>query len=169
MRGWPILCASLLLAGCDRTAERAEWDGLSTDPTRSGDVSVPEVRTTTFQAGVATQKPLMRNPYADAVDEGEQFYTAFNCAGCHGARGGGGIGPPLARAPFIYGNEPQNIFQSIVQGRPNGMPAFGGKVPDEVVWKIAAYVRSMSAPGSPDPQSAETGTTDDHHSSGDGH
>lgn len=166
MRVCLLLCVSILFTACDRTAERAEWDGLSTDATRSGDVSVPEVRTTTFQAGVATQQQVMRNPYADAVDEGEQFYIAFNCAGCHGARGGGGIGPPLARAPFIYGNEPQNIFQSIVQGRPYGMPAFGGKAPDEVIWKIAAYVRSMSAPGSPDPQSGETTTPSGDNSSG---
>lgn len=154
-----VLCGVIALGGCDRTAERAEWDGLSTDATRSGDVSVPQVRTTTFQAGPATARPLMRNPYADAVDEGERFYIAFNCAGCHGARGGGGIGPPLARGSFIYGNEPQNIFQSIVQGRPYGMPAFAGKAPDEVVWKIAAYVRSMSAPGSPDPEGEQMSTT----------
>lgn len=160
MRPYLLLCAAVMLSACDRTAERAEWDGLSTDATRSGDVTVPQVRTTTFQAGPATPDPTMRNPYAGAVDEGEQFYIAFNCAGCHGARGGGGIGPPLAREGFIYGNEPQNIFQSIVQGRPYGMPAFAGKVPDEVIWKIAAYVRSMSAPGSPDPEGPEMRDSD---------
>jgi len=31
-----------------------------------------------------------------------------------------------------------------VQGRPNGMPSFVGKIPDYQVWEIAAYVRSMS-------------------------
>lgn len=161
MRLRVLLCIALVLGACDRTRERATWDGMSQDPTRSGDVSVPLVRTTTFEAGTATRPEAMRNPFADAADEGQRYYIAFNCAGCHGARGGGGIGPPLARAPFIYGNEPQNIFQSIVQGRPNGMPAFGGKAPDEVIWKIAAYVRHMSAPGSPDPPTADAGGTGD--------
>jgi cytochrome c oxidase cbb3-type subunit III len=148
-----LLCTAALAVGaCERTVERAGWDGLSTDPAASGDVTLPQVRTTTFEAGAATPRPAMRNPFADAADEGERFYVAFNCAGCHGARGGGGIGPPLARESLIYGNDPQNIFQSIVQGRPYGMPAFGGKAPDDVIWKIAAYVRHLSAPGSPDPE-----------------
>ena len=155
-----VLLAVVCLAGCDRTAERAGWDGLSSDRQRSGTVSMPEVQTTTLQAGSQVARPAMRNPYADAVDEGERFYRALNCAGCHGALGGGGMGPPLARESFIYGNEPRNIFQSIVQGRPYGMPSFGGKAPDEVIWKIAAYVRFMSAPGSPDPQNPEARDND---------
>ena len=160
MRRALLFAATVCIAGCDRTAERAEWDGLSSDRQRSGDVSVPQVQTTTLQAGPQVPRPTMRNPWADAVDEGERFYRAFNCAGCHGALGGGGMGPLLARENFIYGNEPQNIFQSIVQGRPYGMPSFGGKAPDEVIWKIAAYVRSMSAPGSPDPQGPEARDND---------
>jgi cytochrome c oxidase cbb3-type subunit 3 len=78
---------------------------------------------------------------------------AFNCAGCHGARGGGGIGPPFADAEWIYGGEPQNVFQSVVQGRPAGMPAFGGQIPDEQVWKIVAFVRSLA--GGPESAGAD--------------
>ena len=69
---------------------------------------------------------------------------SFNCAGCHGGAGGGGIGPPLADAQWIYGDSPANIYASIVQGRPNGMPAFGPSLQGEAVWKLAAYVRSLS-------------------------
>jgi cytochrome c oxidase cbb3-type subunit III len=146
-----LVCTALVAVGCERTQERAGWDGRDQDRAVTGDVTEPHVRTTTFQAGGITPRPRIANPYADAADEGERFYIAFNCAGCHGARGGGGIGPPLARESFIYGNDPQNIFQTIVQGRPYGMPAYGGKAPDEVIWKIAAYVRHLSAPGSPEP------------------
>jgi cytochrome c oxidase cbb3-type subunit 3 len=45
---------------------------------------------------------------------------------------------------WIYGSEPENIAASIVEGRPNGMPAFGGKIVTAQVWQLAAYVRSMS-------------------------
>ena len=38
-------------------------------------------------------------------------------------------------------------MQSILQGRPNGMPAFGGKLPESEAWKIAAFVRSLSGTG----------------------
>jgi len=45
---------------------------------------------------------------------------------------------------WIYGSEPENVFATIVQGRPNGMPAFGGRIPEKEVWQLVAYVRSMS-------------------------
>ena len=35
-------------------------------------------------------------------------------------------------------------FNSIVEGRPNGMPNFSGKIPEYQVWQLVAYVRSMS-------------------------
>jgi cytochrome c oxidase cbb3-type subunit III len=146
----PVLLL-LCVPACERAAERAAWDRRGNDGQQAGALTAPAIVTTTLHAGTVLLPPQTRNPYADAVPEGERFYIAFNCAGCHGARGGGGIGPPLARAQYIYGNEPANIFQSIVQGRPYGMPAFGGKAPDEVIWKIAAYVRYMSQPGSPHP------------------
>lgn len=62
---------------------------------------------------------------------------------CH-FHGGGGIGPPLMDDLWIYGSEPENIFATIVQSRPNGMPSFGGKIPEFQVWQLAAYVRSLS-------------------------
>jgi cytochrome c oxidase cbb3-type subunit 3 len=45
---------------------------------------------------------------------------------------------------WIYGSAPENIFQTIVQGRPNGMPSFGGKIPVDQIWQLVSYVRSMS-------------------------
>jgi len=80
---------------------------------------------------------------AYAVGEGKRLYSAYNCVGCH-AQGGGGIGPALMDSEWIYGSQPQQIYSDIVQGRPNGMPSFGGKVPDYQVWELVAYVRSMS-------------------------
>ncbi|HEX8925110.1 MAG TPA: cytochrome c [Terriglobales bacterium] len=89
----------------------------------------------------------MKNPYearAYDVSEGQRLYTAFNCAGCHAVMGGGSIGPPLRDGMWIYGGSPENIFASIVEGRPNGMPSFRGRIADFEVWRIVAYVRSLS-------------------------
>jgi cytochrome c oxidase cbb3-type subunit 3 len=47
-------------------------------------------------------------------------------------------------AKWIYGHEAHNIFETIVAGRPNGMPAYGDRVPEQQVWQLVAYVRSMS-------------------------
>ena len=55
---------------------------------------------------------------------------------------------------WIYGSSIENIHATIRDGRPNGMPSFRGKIPDDQIWQIAAYVRSLagnassgSAPG----------------------
>jgi cytochrome c oxidase cbb3-type subunit 3 len=53
-------------------------------------------------------------------------------------------------AQWIYGEQPQNIFATIVEGRPNGMPSFRGRVPTQQVWQLVAYVRSLSGQVSKD-------------------
>jgi cytochrome c oxidase cbb3-type subunit 3 len=80
---------------------------------------------------------------AYAMNEGKRLFDSYNCSGCH-AHGGGAIGPPLMDEGWIYGSEPAAIFATIVEGRPNGMPSFRGKVPDIQVAELVAYVRSMS-------------------------
>jgi cytochrome c oxidase cbb3-type subunit 3 len=45
---------------------------------------------------------------------------------------------------WIYGGKIENIVQSIREGRPNGMPSWRGKITDEQIWELAAYVLSMS-------------------------
>ena len=81
---------------------------------------------------------------AYAVSEGKRLYNAYNCVGCHSVAGGGAIGPALSDSEWIYGSRPDQIYSTIVQGRPNGMPSFGGKLPDYQVWELVAYVRSLS-------------------------
>ena len=99
-----------------------------------------------LQPGSAVPASAVKHPYEEnayAISEGKRLYEWFNCVGCH-FHGGGGIGPPLMDDQWIYGSEPENIFATIVQGRPNGMPSFRGKMPDYQVWQLAAYVRSLS-------------------------
>jgi cytochrome c oxidase cbb3-type subunit 3 len=80
---------------------------------------------------------------AYAVSEGQRLFRWYNCNGCH-ANGGGGMGPPLMDEEWIYGSAPANVVASVLEGRPDGMPAFLGKVPDQQAMQIAAYVRSLS-------------------------
>ena len=54
------------------------------------------------------------------------------------------MGPPLMDDQWIYGSAPANIVATILEGRPNGMPAFRGKIPDHQAMQLAAYVRSIS-------------------------
>jgi cytochrome c oxidase cbb3-type subunit 3 len=77
------------------------------------------------------------------LSQGKQWYRWYNCAGCH-ANGGGSIGPALMDNNWIYGKKPDEIFATIMEGRPNGMPSFRGRIPEAQAWQIVAYVRSLS-------------------------
>jgi cytochrome c oxidase cbb3-type subunit 3 len=78
------------------------------------------------------------------------LYSAYNCVGCH-AHGGGGMGVALMDDKWIYGSAPEQIFATIIEGRPNGMPSFRGKIPANQVWELVAYVRSLAGLTSKDP------------------
>jgi cytochrome c oxidase cbb3-type subunit 3 len=94
---------------------------------------------------------------AYALAQGKRLFSWYNCNGCH-ANGGGDKGPPLMDDTWIYGSSPENIYATIVEGRPNGMPAFGGHIADDEVWELVAYVRSMSGLV---PKDAAPGRNDD--------
>jgi cytochrome c oxidase cbb3-type subunit 3 len=135
-----LLIAGLGLLACER--EERNFQGLPP----GASASIPPVREDSLQPGPATPGITVVGPYennAYGVSQGKTLYNQFNCSGCH-FQGGGGIGPPLMDADWIYGSEPQNIFETISEGRPNGMPAFGGKITADQIWQLVAYVRSMS-------------------------
>lgn len=81
---------------------------------------------------------------AEHIANGQRLFEWYNCAGCH-FHGGGGMGPALMDNQWIYGGRLDQIHASLVQGRPNGMPSWGHKIPDAELWEIAAYVKSLSA------------------------
>jgi cytochrome c oxidase cbb3-type subunit 3 len=144
-----LVAAALVASGCEREQRRFS------EPTGNAPLA-PSVAVATVQPGGSapssagtTAKPTMDTdgPYEEnayAISQGKRLFTGYNCVGCH-SHGGGGIGPPLMDDAWRYGYEPQAIFTSIVQGRPNGMPAFAGRIPEQQVWQLVAYVRSMSA------------------------
>ena len=103
------------------------------------------VRVGPLQPGAPLPDSSKRSPYEEnayAVNEGKRLFDWYNCSGCH-AHGGGGMGPPLMDDEWIYGSEPGHLYDTIVEGRPNGMPSYGGHIPNEQVWKLVAYVRAL--------------------------
>jgi cytochrome c oxidase cbb3-type subunit 3 len=94
-----------------------------------------------YTADIRVTNPYERNAWA--ISEGKRLFTWYNCVGCH-ANGGGGMGPPLMDERWIYGSDPENIFATIEEGRPNGMPSFRGKIPEYQVWQLVAFVQSLS-------------------------
>jgi cytochrome c oxidase cbb3-type subunit 3 len=133
------LVAALAFAGCRR--ERRDNPTADVSGTPSG-VVVSDLRAGGVPANITgTLAAYQDNAYA--INEGKRLFDNYNCTGCH-AHGGGAIGPALMDERWIYGSAPANVFATIVEGRPNGMPSFRGKVPDFQVAELVAYVRSMS-------------------------
>ena len=90
----------------------------------------------------------LRNPHEGdpaAVSTGAKLFVAYNCIDCHGADGSGAMGPSLADGRWHFGGAPAEVFESIYQGRPEGMPAWGSLISEDQVWLLVSYVRSLSA------------------------
>lgn len=73
---------------------------------------------------------------------GRELY-ASRCAACHGAEGKGGIGPDLTRPDYKYGRTLEAVAESIRNGRPAGMPAFGNQLSAAETESLAAFVLSL--------------------------
>jgi cytochrome c oxidase cbb3-type subunit 3 len=79
---------------------------------------------------------------AEQIKAGGQLAAKFNCIGCH-FNGGGGIGPAFLDDVWVYGDSIEQIHAVISNGTPNGMPTWQGKIPDEQIWQLAAFVESL--------------------------
>jgi cytochrome c oxidase cbb3-type subunit 3 len=95
------------------------------------------------QASFVKQGHVLTEHNAYAMSQGKTLFRWFNCSGCH-SNGGGGMGPALMDDKWRYGNNPEDIYTTIMEGRPNGMPSFKGRINEDQAWQLVAYVRSMS-------------------------
>ena len=74
------------------------------------------------------------------IDEGAKIFRQ-SCTGyCHGKDGG------ASRAPKLRGQklERSYVYARISKGSPNGMPGFEAALPKDSIWKLVAYVLSLS-------------------------
>jgi cytochrome c oxidase cbb3-type subunit III len=88
----------------------------------------------------------LKNPFKgskEAADDGGKLFGAFNCDGCHAGGAVGFVGPSLADGRWRYGGSDGEIYTSIFYGRPKGMPAWGGTLPADAIWKLVTYLQSL--------------------------
>jgi len=146
-----VICGACLLAGCNQSPQQKD-SGLSgnSDP-RLIVALVPLSPGGTPPVTESTSKGEAYAKDPQKIADGKQLFTQMNCSGCH-SHGGGGMGPPLAKpqADWIYGDSIENIVSTVREGRPKGMPSFRGKLPDDQIWEVAAYVHSL-VDGAPEP------------------
>lgn len=135
--GAVVVCA-WLAASCEREERR-----LNEPPPRPPTQFVSTVR---LQPGPTAMIDTVEGPFDDnamGTTEGQTLFEQMNCSGCH-ANGGGGMGPPLMDDEWVYGSRPDQIFATIAEGRPNGMPTWKYRLTNQQIWQLVAYVRSLS-------------------------
>ena len=135
-------------AGLTAAVILAAGSSYAQDPARISNEELLDVPVTSQRIAGAESKQKIEPPTnmddPEQIRLGMQYFNQFNCSGCHAANGAGGMGPSLSNRKFIYGGDPANIFLTIQQGRPNGMPAWGHMLTHDVIWRIVAYVKSIS-------------------------
>ncbi|WP_299006785.1 cbb3-type cytochrome c oxidase N-terminal domain-containing protein [uncultured Tenacibaculum sp.] len=81
---------------------------------------------------------------AGDLSRGKAVYN-LNCAACHVADGGGGIGPNLTDEYWILGGGMKNIFNTIANGGRDGkgMVAWNKTLKPADIQKVASYIISL--------------------------
>jgi len=130
-----LLALALAAAAADAATAASPAPPLQTSP---ADVESPAGSGSFTPA--ATPEPVPSTTYAPGT--GGRLY-AENCAGCHGARGEGYVGPPLAPAGFA-----SLVAPMVAEGGIN-MPPFGEVLSEEDIDAVSEYVAAELA----DPES----------------
>ena len=60
------------------------------------------------------------------------------------------MGPDLTDSYWRYGGAPAQVFSSLLEGRPQGMPSWGKALPPTEIWKLVTYIASISKAGATD-------------------
>lgn len=77
---------------------------------------------------------------ASVSSSGAGIYEA-NCASCHGADGGGGVGPALAGDVVTEFPNAGDEIAVVSDGRA-GMPSFAGRLTTEEIEQVVEYTRT---------------------------
>ncbi|HEV2326290.1 MAG TPA: c-type cytochrome [Terracidiphilus sp.] len=145
LRFLPVVTACLFFfgAGCNSSQGPVAKGAAAPLPTTVGPVP-----------GGVSPAVVRTNPYSTdpvAIQNGRRLFDWYNCSGCHGGHAGGGMGPSLRDKVWLYGDRDDQIFDSIAEGRSKGMPAWGKKIPDDQIWQLVAYIKSMRTLQEADP------------------
>ncbi|HEY2375281.1 MAG TPA: c-type cytochrome [Gemmatimonadaceae bacterium] len=149
--GWTAMAFLGALAACARTGDAAEAREPGIVRRQQQATAAPPTfvqHPDNIQPGLTLHGGFaqLTNPFdgdRGKIKEGAALFVSYNCMDCHGADGSGAMGPSLADGRWHFGGTPGEIFQSIYEGRPEGMPAWGGRIADDQIWRLVAYVQSL--------------------------
>ena len=132
----------------------------ATTPTSAATVPAPSPgQNVTNQSATSVRNPVTSTP--ESIAAGKRAYDA-NCAACHGNLAQGAVKaamtisiieeqrgkqpPDLTDDQWDHGSSDAEVFAVIKRGLPPTMMAgFDGRVPDEDIWSIVNYLRTLRA------------------------
>ncbi len=116
-------------------------DALAEDAVSDPEVSVAEAPNAASGAAAYVNDP-------EAVARGRGLFRAVCTGYCHTTRPADRVAPDLFDCTWARGDSDPEIFRTISDGvSDTQMVGFGGKLPDEDLWKIVAYLRAASKCG----------------------
>lgn len=119
----------------------------SSDAQWQAEVAAAESQAAAVRASLPTTNPYTEN--AAAIAEGQEVFATI-CIACHMADGKGLVGPSLVDPYWKYGSGDAELFATVSDGRPAGMPPWGPQLGSEKIWKVLAYMKTLpktDAPG----------------------
>ena len=132
----------------------------ATAPAPAANVPAPGPgQNVTSQPATSLRNPVASTP--ESIAAGKRAYDA-NCAACHGNLAQGAVKagmtisiieeqrgkqpPDLTDDQWDHGSSDGEIFAVIKRGLPpTMMPGFDGRIPDDDIWSIVNYLRSLSS------------------------
>jgi len=76
------------------------------------------------------------------TSKGAKLFATY-CKGCHGEGATGDIGPNLTDDKWRYGGTDEDIFTTISNGRPGGMPSWKNTLSEDDIKELIEYIRSL--------------------------
>jgi len=97
--------------------------------------------------GYPQEQPKLLNPFAgdpEVVKEGRKLWFSLGCSGCHSVMGGGtAMAWPVLDDTWRFGSDDATLYKLIKGQVPEQTMVAYASVPDEQVWTVLSYVRSL--------------------------
>ena len=131
----------LMIVGAAYIAYYAVLSGWSQRGQYEAEVAAAEAR---YAAVRAAHAPTANPHHGDAaaIAKGKETWDTI-CVACHTPEGTGLVGPSLVDPYWKYGHSDADLFQTVSEGRPLGMPPWGPQLGTDKIWQVLAFLETL--------------------------
>jgi len=110
------------------------------------EVAAAQSQTAAIRASLPTTNPKRGDPAE--IAEGAKIWATI-CVACHLPDGKGLVGPSLIDPYWKYGSADAELFATVSEGRPGGMPPWGPQLGSDKIWEVLAYLETLPKTSEP--------------------